>query len=231
MNYSLIIDTVFVIIIVVLMMLCAKRGLFKSISGIAGTVVGFIGARAFGPPASKIISDLTRPIFSRAFHTEKVQAAFANAAQRAADGIDSIKESLLSSGLSQKSADLISGVFENMGSSLSEFAALQAEGTLGEALAHRAAELLAPVLAFILLFILIKLLVVLLCRILSANIPVVREVNRLGGALLGIISGLLIVILICWGAVLFAPQENVGFFSLQTVENSLLGGYITDIFW
>ena len=231
MNYSLIVDAVFVVIIAVMVMLCAKRGLFKSISGIAGTVVGFIGATKLSESGAKIISKLIRPLFKEAFHTEKVQAAFADIAQRAAHGIDNLKESLLSSGLSQKTAELISGVFENMGASLSEFAELQAEGTLGETLAIRAADLLAPVLAFILLFVLIKLLVSLICRLLSANIPVVREVNRLGGGILGLISGLLIVILLCWGAVLFAPSENVGFFSLQTVENSLLGGYITDIFW
>lgn len=231
MNYSWIVDLAFLAIIVVTVILCTKRGLFKSISGIAGTVLGFIGARMLGATVAKPIAAVIKPAFKALFSSEKVQQAFANLAEKAAEGITDIYDVLIESGLGKKTAELISGAFERMGGSMIDFATRYAEGTLAESLANSAAAAVAPVIAFILLFIVIKLLVSLLCKLLSANIPVIRTLNRMGGFILGLVSALLIIILLCWGIVIFAPEESVGFFSLQTLEKSIIGGFITGIFW
>jgi len=231
MNYSWIVDLAFLAIIVVTIVLCTKRGLFKSISGIAGTVIGFIGARMLGSAVARPIAALINPIFKSVFNSEKVQQAFANLAAKAAEGITDIYDVLIESGLKEKTAELISGAFERMGGSIVDFASHYADGTLSESLAASAAAAIAPVIAFILLFIVIKLLVSLLCKLLSANIPVLRTLNKMGGFILGTVSALLIVVLLCWGIVIFAPEESVGFFSLQTLENSIIGGFITGIFW
>ena len=229
--YNWIVDIAFLAIILTTVILCTKRGLFKSISGIAGTVIGFIGARVLGEDVAKPIAAVAKPIFKSIFSSEKVQQAFANLAAKTAEGITNIYDALVESGIGESTAKLISGAFERMGGSIVDFSNHNAEGTLTESLADSAAWAISPVIAFILLFILIKLIVSLLCRLLSANIPIIRTLNKLGGFILGCVSALLIVVLLCWGIVIFAPEESVGFFSLQTLENSIIGGFITGLFW
>lgn len=231
MNYSLIVDIAFLVIIAASVFLCTKRGLFKSISGIAGTVIGFIGARILGNSVALVIQKIIRPVFYKVFSSVKVQEALAKLAEKAIHGITDIKAVLMESGIKEKTAELISGAFDYMGTSLSELANIEADGTLASSLASAAADAIAPVIAFILLFIIIKIAVSLLCSLLSVNLPILRELNKLGGVILGLASGLLTVILICWGVVIFAPEQSVGVFSLQTLENSIIGGFITDIFW
>lgn len=229
--YSLIVDIAFLVIIVATVILCTKRGLFKSISGIAGTVLGFIGARVFGNQLAKPIVAISKPIFNSIFSSEKIQEAFANFAAKTAEGITNIYDFLIDSGINKATAELISGAFERMGGSIVDFSAGYADGTLTESLAENAAWAIAPVIAFILLFVVIKILVSILCRLLSANIPIIRTLNKMGGFILGCVSALLIVILLCWGIVIFAPAESVGFFSLQTLNNSIIGGFIAGLFW
>lgn len=230
-NYGWIVDIAFLVIIAFTVILCTKRGLFKSISGIAGTVLGFIGARALSTQVAKPISAVIKPVFNAVFSGEKVQQAFANLAAKTAEGINGIYDSLIESGLSESLAELISGAFERMGGSIVDFSTHYAEGTLTESLAESAAWAIAPVIAFILLFIAIKILVSLLCKLLSANIPIIRTLNKMGGFILGCVSAILIVVLLCWGIIIFAPEESVGFFSVQTLKDSIIGGFVAGLFW
>ena len=230
-HYSLIVDIVFLIVILVSIILCAKRGLFKTISGIAGTIIGFIGARMMGNSVGTVIEKLIHPILFKILSGVKVQMALSELGQKAIVGIEDIQSSLLESGLTEKTAEFISGVLDYMGASASQLAHMEADGSMAETLSNAAAEAMAPVIAFILLFVAIKVAVSLICSLFSVNLPIIREINKLGGALIGLASGLLTVVLICWGIVIFAPEQSVGFFSLQTLEHSVLGGFITDVFW
>lgn len=231
MKYSLIVDIIFLAIIAISITLCTKRGLFRSIAGIAGTVIGFIGARLLGSSAAVFIKQLLQPVFRRVFSSVKVQEALSRLAAKALGGIQDIQATLIDSGLKEETAELISGAFDYMGTSIGELALMESSSGLAASLAEAAADAIAPVVAFILLFIVIKLVVYLVCRLLSVNLPLLREINKLGGMILGLGSGLLMVILLCWGVVIFAPQESVGFFSMQTLYDSIIGGFITDIFW
>ncbi len=233
-NYGLIVDIAFGAIIALSIVLCAKKGLFECISGVAGTVAGFIGARMLSGRLADVFSGLVRPMFHRVFSGAKVQQAMSDLVQRVSADItdmqSGLQQSLQESGLGEQTAELVSGVMDYINASASQLVQMESNGTLAARLADGAAEAVGPVVAFMLLFTAIKLLVSLICRLLSANIPLIREVNALGGGVLGIMSGLLTVALICWGIVLFAPAESVGFFSINTLYTSYIGRFFAILF-
>lgn len=233
-NYGLIVDIAFGAIIALSIVLCAKKGLFECISGVAGTVAGFIGARMLSGRLADVFSGFVRPMFHRVFSGAKVQQAMSDLVQRVSADItdmqSGLQQSLQESGLGEQTAELVSGVMDYINASASQLVQMESNGTLAARLADGAAEAVGPVVAFMLLFTAIKLLVSLICRLLSANIPLIREVNALGGGVLGIMSGLLTVALICWGIVLFAPAESVGFFSINTLYTSYIGRFFAILF-
>ena len=233
-NYGLIVDIAFGAIIALSIVLCAKKGLFECISGVAGTVAGFIGARMLSGRLADVFSGFVRPMFHRVFSGAKVQQAMSDLVQRVSADItdmqSGLQQSLQESGLGEQTAELVSGVMDYINASASQLVQMESNGTLAARLADGAAEAVGPVVAFLLLFTAIKLLVSLICRLLSANIPLIREVNALGGGVLGIMSGLLTVALICWGIVLFAPAESVGFFSINTLYTSYIGRFFAILF-
>ena len=233
-SYGLIVDIVFGAIIALSIVLCAKKGLFECISGVAGTIVGSIGARMLSGSLAGWLAGVIRPLFYRAFSGDRVQQALTDLAQRTSSGITDIQiglqQSLQESGLGEQASELVSGVLEYINASASQLVDMESSGAMAASLADGAAEAVAPVAAFILLFTLIKFVVSLVCRLLSANIPVIREVNILGGVVLGIISGMFTVAMICLGVVIFAPEESIGFLSLQTLYTSYIGRYFAILF-
>ena len=230
MSDSLIVDLGMLAILVLTAVLGAKRGFFKSISGIAGTVVGFIVARIYCRPLSVYIEKPIYPFFSSLFSKVNVQEAFASAAKLAAQGLGSIKEALAESGLPKFIVGTAVQAISNMSGGLADFAEKYSDPEFLGALAESAAKAMAPILTFVILFILVKIAVALLCRLLSANIPVLRTINRTAGFLLGLVSGLLIIILLCWGVKLFAPEQG-GILSLETFKSSVIGGIIIKTLW
>ena len=233
-NYGLIVDIAFGAIIALSIVLCAKKGLFECISGVAGTVAGFIGARMLSGRLAGVFSGFVRPMFHRVFSGAKVQQAMSDLVQRVSADItdmqSGLQQSLQESGLGEQTAELVSGVMDYINASASQLVQMESNGTLAARLADGAAEAVTPVAAFILLFTLIKFVVSLGCRLLSANIPVIREVNILGGVVLGIISGMFTVAMICLGVVIFAPEESIGFLSLQTLYTSYIGRFFAILF-
>lgn len=230
MTERVILDIILAAIIVVTAVLGAKRGFFKSISGIAGTVMGFIAARTFAAPAAVFIAKPITPWFYSLFSKASTQAAFASAAENAAQGINSFCETLLASGIPKFLAELTKDALSSMSGGLSEFAAKYSDPEYIRILAEGAAAALSPIIAFILLYVAVRLLVALVCRILSGNIPVLRTVNRTAGFVLGLVSGLLIVILLCWGFRAFAPEAG-GMLSLDTLSKTIIGGFILKLLW
>ena len=217
-------------IIALAVALCAKRGLFRFIAGIAGTVFGYIGARYLTGSVAELFCPLVRQPFFKLFSKVNVQQALSELAQKAADGITDIQAGLQNSDLPEKTADIIQGVIEYMGTSVGDIAQMESSGNMAASMADYAAEAVTPVLTFILIFIAIKLLVTVICRLFSADIPVIREINALGGAMLGLVSGVLTVALLCWGVMHFAPSESVGFLSRQTLSESIIGGFFATLF-
>ncbi|MBQ2866586.1 MAG: CvpA family protein [Clostridia bacterium] len=229
-NYGIIADLILLAIMVLSVAICAKRGLFKSISGIAGTVLGYIGGRLLSVKVAGLFVGFVRPLFYDLFSGIKVQQALTELAQKAAAGLNDIRLDLTGSGLNENTAELVNGVLDYMGATAADFSQMESSGTLAASLSDAASNAVAPVVAFILVFIVIKLAVSLVCSLLSADIPVIRDVDALGGVMLGLISGVITVTLLCWGVLVFAPEESVGFLSRQTMEQSIIGGFFATVF-
>jgi uncharacterized membrane protein required for colicin V production len=230
MSDNLILDLCLLAILVVAAVLGAKRGFFKSISGIAGTVIGFIVAKLYCVPLSAYIEKPIYPFFNSLFSKVNVQDAFASAARIAAQGLGSVKETLAETGLPKFVVSTAVQAISDLSGGLSGFAEKYSDPAYVGALAESAAKAMAPILTFVILFILVKLAVSLLCRLLSANIPILKTINHTAGFLLGLLSGLLIVVLLCWGIKLFAPEQG-GILSLETFKSSVIGGIIIKTLW
>lgn len=230
MSNSLIVDAVFAAIIIVAAVIGARRGFFRSVSGILGTVVGFIAAKAFTPPLSVYAAKPLTPWLFKLFSKTSTQSAFAKAAGGAAQGITSLRDGLLKAGLPSFISNTVANVLQNMSGGMEEFVAKYSDGAFVQKLAESAANIIAPIVTFIILYIVVRLLVLLLCRILSGNIPVIKTVNRAAGVILGIISGCVIVVALCWGVRTFAPETG-GVLSIETVSGSLIGGFVLKTFW
>ena len=65
-----------------------------------------------------------------------------------------------------------------------------------------------------------------LACVLGSHLPVVRTLNKGAGLLLGLVGGLAVVAALCVGIRAFAPQGVGGVFSLQSVEQSYIGGLV-----
>ena len=226
-----IIDAAFAVIIVFAVVIGARRGFFKSISGIAGTVLGFIGAQAFNLSVSSYAEKPAASFFAGLFEKSNIREKLLNALTNLSDKVDSVKESLSDSGMPDYIANLVDGKLKSAEISPDGFAQKCTDGTISDTIGQWAAHTIVPVITFILLFIVIKLAVSLICKLLSANIPVMKGVNRIAGGMLGTLSGLLLVVLLCCGIVLFAPEENVGYINRPVLEESIIGGVVSNLFF
>ncbi len=230
MSNTLITDIVFVLIIIVTAVYGTRRGFFRSVSGILGTVVGFIAAKALTPSLSVYLAKPMTPWFYSLFSKTSTQSAFAKAANGAAQGIGALRDGFLKAGLPRFISGSVTGALDGMSGGMEEFVSKYSDGAYLQKLAESAAGAIAPIVTFILLYIVVRLIVALLCRILSGNIPVLKTVNRAGGLILGLLSGCLIVILLCWGYRVFAPETG-GILSMETLKGSLIGGLVLKTFW
>lgn len=183
LNHPFVWDILFLVLWILCIVLSAKRGGFQAISGIAGTVLGVILGNRFQQPLAEKLQPLLEP-------------------------------SLLE--LAQK-ADLtqVSGLQE--GSAISDLIARsntitdklsQLYQSLMESLARELAVNLSSILAFLLIFLAVKLAVWLVCLLLKLDIPVISGLNRTIGGLLGAVSGLLLIITLCWAVMRFAPDRK-----------------------
>ena len=230
MTKSYLIDAVFALIIVISAVIGVKRGFLRSVSGIAGMVAGFFAAKALTPYASPFLERPMASWLSKLFLKSSVQSAFSKAASGAASGISSVKESLRAAGLSKPLSDAVAGTINGKSGGVEEFLLKYSDGEYLEKLGESAAKAIAPTIVFVALFIIARVLIVLLCRLFSGNIPVVRTSNRFLGLVLGIASGVLIVLLLCRGLCAFAPETG-GLVSLEDLRETIIGGAIIRKMW
>ena len=84
------------------------------------------------------------------------------------------------------------------------------------------------VLSLIILYILIRLILFLLLKVLNIvfSLPVLNSVNKLGGALIGVVNSLFLVYILCTLLFLFTPSKHT-----QTVNTAISNTYITHYFY
>ncbi len=220
MNAAMFIDLLLIIVFVACVWVAARRGIINAVSGLLGSLAGLIGALLLTPRLMFITVRAIRPFLSGMVRRAAEAAGLGQllsspVVEETKNGLLEILKAL---GVPESSWEPLAAGAQSAGDKISDVA--------GQALA----EQLAPVVTFIVLFLLIQLAVRLICSVLNLNIPLLRSVNKLGGALLGAVTGLCMVVALCWGAVRFAPQEKVGFLNRPALEQSRIGGAVCRVF-
>ena len=207
---SLLFDAAFVLIFVISIILAAKRGAFKAISGIAGTVAGLIGGLLFQERIAPQVESFLTPMVEKTIGNWD----FSKFMELSSETISS---------LSQELADVIAAWQQSSGGQIPpELVA----GLTGEIVPR-----LAAVISFLVLFFAIKIAVILILRLFNDSIPVFRTLSRGLGAVLGAISGLLIVLVLCWAVLNYAPaDEAAGLINQQALRESTIGGFFCPFF-
>lgn len=198
-------DLLFLLIFLLCIALSAKRGGFEAISGIAGTALGVIVGRKFQLPLAVKLQPLLEPkLLALAQKTDLTQ-------------VGGLQEGSALTELIQQSTAVTDKVSELYTS-------------LIVAIAKQLSENLASILAFLLLFFAVKLAVRLVCLLLKLDIPILSGLNRTAGGILGAVSGLLLILALCWAVMQFAPEGDLSLLSRGCLQESLIGGFFTRLF-
>ncbi len=198
-------DLLFLLIFLLCIALSAKRGGFEAISGIAGTALGVIVGRKFQLPLAVKLQPLLEPkLLALAQKTDLTQ-------------VGGLQEGSALTELIQQSTAVTDKVSELYTSLIA-------------AIAKQLSENLASILAFLLLFFAVKLAVRLVCLLLKLDIPILSGLNRTAGGILGAVSGLLLILALCWAIMQFAPEGDLSLLSRGCLQESLIGGFFTRLF-
>ena len=198
-------DLLFLLIFLLCIALSAKRGGFEAISGIAGTALGVIVGRKFQLPLAVKLQPLLEPkLLALAQKTDLTQ-------------VGGLREGSTLADLIQRSNAVTDKVSELYTSLIT-------------AIAKQLSENLASLLAFLLLFFAVKLAVRLVCLLLKLDIPILSGLNRTAGGILGAVSGLLLILALCWAVMQFAPEGDLSLLSRGCLQESLIGGFFARLF-
>lgn len=209
-------DLIFIAIILASACFAGRRGIVKTVAGIFGTIAAYFATvKLIVPALTPIVAKTITPFCTRwltGVATKSDVAAQVTVPYEAAtDGLSNLLTSL------KIPANLFDNISEKLAETGNSILAAAAE-TIGREL--------APLIALILGFIAVKLVIWLAVKILSANIPVVRQLNSAAGFLLGTLSGALIVFVLCCLLRTFAPQGIAGFLSYEQINASIIGGFV-----
>lgn len=210
------IDLLLIIVFVTCVWMAARRGIFNAVSGLLGSLAGLIGAFLLTPRLQVFTVRLIRPFLN-------------GVVRRAAESLE--LTDLLSSPVADETRDGFAALLQGLSVPQKLWDGLAASAqTAGEQVLDAAgkalAEQLAPVITFVVLFLAIQLGVRILCSLLSLDLPILRSVNKLGGALLGAVTGLCMVAVLCWGIMRFSPAERIGLLNQPELLESRVGGTV-----
>ena len=206
----LLFDITFVMILLASIAIAAKMGAFKAISGIAGTLAGLVCGLLFeGRIAPQIESVLTPAV-------EKAVGSL-NFSEFMQLGSETMAT------LSQELADVIAAWEQNSGG--------QIPAELASALTGEIVPRLASILSFLVIFLCAKLAVIVVLHVFNDYIPVFRTLSKGLGAVLGAVSGLLIILILCWAVLNYAPaDEAAGTINQQSLLESYIGSMLCPFF-
>lgn len=222
-----ILDIIIVAILAVFVFLAYRRGLIKTLFSLLGTVIAFLGALAFkGAVGGWIDQAFVRPsvrsmVLSTLSGTPVLEYEKALSSLDVAEQLYKMPKSLIalleSVGLS--SQDIIDGI-----SSVSTNT-VEAKNQLIDSIAAPISATISTAIAFIVLFIVLLVVCKVGAKLLSALLgllPLGKQFNRVGGAVIGLAEGVLIVLILT--AVIWAVSHGIkeGLCSAEMLEKTLI---------
>jgi len=207
---SLLFDVAIIAIFVISIMLAAKKGAFRAISGIVGTIVGIVCGIVFQDLLAGGISSLfVKPVedFLRSLDFSEFMELGADTVAKASENLAHVIEQWKQSNGGQIPEELVT------------------------TLSHIIVPELAAIVSFIVIFIVVKLIAVCILRLFNDKIPVFRTISKGLGVVLGAVSGLLIVMVLCWAVLHYAPVDaGAAGISQEALRDSYLGGFFCGLF-
>ena len=203
-------DGAFVLIMAVSIFLAAKLGAFKAVSGIAGTVAGLIAGLLFQEQISAPIAEFLNPILEKAIGSWD----FSEFMQLSSETIATLSEDL---------SHVISAWEQSSGGQIPQ--------VLISAITGIIVPKLADIFAFLVIFFVVKLAVIFVLHLFNDYIPLFRTLSHGLGMVLGAVSGLLIILVLCWAVLQYAPaDEAAGMINQQSLRESIVGGMLCPFF-
>ncbi len=242
MTNPYIFDALFLLILLAMYGYGKKRGAFKVIAGLFGTLAAWIGTLILRPRVLPVVTQLLRPWAHKAVQSA-VEAAnlsdiinitmeLQDGAWAAAESVTTLGEKLAAFGLPEQMAALA----EKLNISTALLNEMHHTIPLGgqirpfEILAETMVAKVAPLLTFLLIFFGLKLAIQLVVGVLSLDWPIVRTLNHLAGGAIGLCGGLVLVVVIFFGILLYGSTEPTGITSSYLLSQSLTGGWIAGLF-
>lgn len=240
MTSPYIFDILFLLVLVLMYGYGKRRGAFKVIAGLFGTLAAWIGTLILRPRVLPIVTGLLKPWANKAV-ASAVEAAgltdilnitveFSADAHAATAALPTLTEKLAALSLPEQMAGLAEKL--NISTLLQDRLALLSQGQIHplELLTDALVSRVAPILTFLLLFFGLKLAIQLVVGVLSLDWPIVRTLNRLAGGAIGLCGGLVLVFVIFFGILLYGSPEPTGITSRLLLSQSMTGSLIAALF-
>ena len=213
----MIFDVIVILIFVALIALNVFRGAAKSLARFIATLVSYLGATAIGQWLSLLsYNSIVRPAMEKA-----VANAVSGVSTDAAESIISALPSWLTGIVDLKAEDLTNTFSEPISN---------ATGTITEAVNTAVKPVACGILTFFITIIAFLFLMIILQRILVKPLvrlfrfPVLNVVNRVGGAVIGLIDAILLVCMLAYliKLIIVNVGSNSSWFNESTINNSFI---------
>ena len=233
-------DVLFLLILLGMFSYGKRKGAFKVIAGLFGTLTAWIGTLILRPRFLPIVTNLLKPWAYKAV-LKAVEAAglneiinvtmeFSIDAQNATATLSTLPEKLAALGLPEQMALLAEKL--NISTLLQDRLAFLPQGQIRplEILMEALVDRVAPILTFLVLFFALKIAIQLAVTVLSLDWPIIRTVNRLAGGAIGLCGGLVLVVVLFFGILAYGSPEPTGITSGLLLRQSITGSLIAGLF-
>lgn len=233
-------DVLFLLILLGMFSYGKRKGAFKVIAGLFGTLTAWIGTLILRPRFLPIVTNLLKPWAYKAV-LKAVEAAglneiinvtmeFSIDAQNATAALSTLPEKLAALGLPEQMALLAEKL--NISTLLQDRLAFLPQGQIRplEILMEALVDRVAPILTFLVLFFALKIAIQLAVTVLSLDWPIIRTVNRLAGGAIGLCGGLVLVVVLFFGILAYGSPEPTGITSGLLLRQSITGSLIAGLF-
>lgn len=214
-------DALFLLVLLGMFRYGKRKGAFKVIAGIFGTLAAWIGTLILRPRFLPIVTHLLTPWANKAV----IKAA-------EAAGVMPIIDTAMDISLEENLSVLTSLAEKlNISTSLLDRLMLPTDGVrplelLTDALVGR----VAPMLTFLLLFFGLKMAIQLAVSILSLDWPIIRTLNRMAGGVIGLCGGAVLVLVLFFGILTYGSPEPTGITSTLLLSQSMTGSFLLGFF-
>lgn len=194
------IDLILLAVFIIAVVISARRGLIRSVIGLVGNLIAVVSAIIFSVPLGEYVSShfLYQPMRQWMINTLSPTALSTSAS------ISNLNFDELFSDMPQFFSDVLKNLNLDGGQLLNQYNTLKVNGVeeaksaVIDIMISPMAQTCGRVIAFIIIFILAVIAINIIIWLLDfvTKLPVLRQLNKAGGIVLGVINGLLLVFII-----------------------------------